>query len=43
MLPQALTSGVMNAGGLGLAAQMTRQLESSEITAQTKTTGGTGA
>ncbi|MGA9875585.1 MAG: hypothetical protein WBQ21_07240, partial [Solirubrobacteraceae bacterium] len=27
MLPHALTSGVMNAGGLGLAAQMTRQLE----------------
>jgi Rod binding domain-containing protein len=26
MLPQALTSGVMSAGGLGLAAQMTRQL-----------------
>jgi Rod binding domain-containing protein len=26
MLPQALTSGVMNAGGLGLAAQMTSQL-----------------
>jgi Rod binding domain-containing protein len=28
MLPQALTSGVMSAGGLGLAAQMTRQLAS---------------
>jgi Rod binding domain-containing protein len=27
MLPQALTSGVMEAGGLGLAAQMTRQLQ----------------
>lgn len=27
MLPQALTSGVMGAGGLGLAAQMTRELE----------------
>lgn len=26
MLPQALTSGVMGAGGLGLAAQMTREL-----------------
>jgi Rod binding domain-containing protein len=26
MLPQALTSGVMSAGGLGLAAQMTSQL-----------------
>jgi Rod binding domain-containing protein len=27
MLPQALTSGVMSAGGLGLAAQMTSQLQ----------------
>ncbi|HTU80455.1 MAG TPA: hypothetical protein VMF09_17030 [Solirubrobacteraceae bacterium] len=27
MLPQALSSGVMHAGGLGLAAQMTRELE----------------
>jgi hypothetical protein len=27
LLPQALSSGVMNAGGLGLAAQMTGQLE----------------
>ncbi|HUB75230.1 MAG TPA: hypothetical protein VL979_14495 [Solirubrobacteraceae bacterium] len=26
LLPQALTSGVMNAGGLGLAAQLTQQL-----------------
>jgi Rod binding domain-containing protein len=28
MLPQALSAGVMNAGGLGLAAQMTKSLES---------------
>lgn len=35
MLPQALTSSVMSAGGLGLAAQMTRQLQSA--------TGGTSA
>jgi Rod binding domain-containing protein len=27
LLPQALTGGVMRAGGLGLAAQMTRELE----------------
>jgi Rod binding domain-containing protein len=27
MLPQALTSSVMSAGGLGLAAQLTHQLE----------------
>jgi Rod binding domain-containing protein len=27
MLPQALSASVMNAGGLGMAAQMTRQLE----------------
>jgi Rod binding domain-containing protein len=27
MLPQALAGGVMHAGGLGLAAQLTRQLE----------------
>ena len=41
MLPQALTAGVMNAGGLGLAAQMTRQLEGVHSTAATGTTGGT--
>jgi hypothetical protein len=27
MLPQALSSGVMHAGGLGMAAQLTRQFE----------------
>jgi Rod binding domain-containing protein len=46
MLPQALTSGVMSAGGLGLAAQMTRQLAGAgahgagEVAA---TAGGTSA
>jgi Rod binding domain-containing protein len=41
MLPQALTSGVMSAGGLGLAAQMTRELQGADprVTA----TGGTNA
>ena len=33
----------MNAGGLGLAAQMTRELEGVQSAAQTKVTGGTGA
>jgi Rod binding domain-containing protein len=41
MLPQALASGVMNAGGLGMAAQMTRQLESVQSGAQTPATGAT--
>jgi hypothetical protein len=35
MLPQALASGVMNAGGLGLAAQMTRSLDDSQGVADT--------
>jgi Rod binding domain-containing protein len=46
MLPQALTSSVMNAGGLGLAAQMTRSLQGVSATAQTQThaaTGGAGS
>jgi hypothetical protein len=43
MLPQALTASVMNAGGLGLAAQMTRDLEGTDTAAQTKVTGGTSA
>jgi hypothetical protein len=42
MLPQALTSGVMNAGGLGMAAQMTRQLQGGQSPAP-HTTGGVGA
>jgi hypothetical protein len=47
MLPQALSSGVMHAGGLGLAAQMTRDLESAhpvagtgDPAAQTQVSGG---
>jgi Rod binding domain-containing protein len=49
MLPQALTSGVMSAGGLGLAAQMTRQLAGAAASATGAvagvdgTTGGTSA
>ena len=49
MLPQALTASVMNAGGLGLAAQMTRELQgtdsaapSTDTATQTRVTGGTG-
>jgi len=40
MLPQALTASVMNAGGLGLAAQMTRELQATKTS---PTSGGTGA
>jgi Rod binding domain-containing protein len=43
MLPQALTSGVMSAGGLGLAAQMTRQLEGSAAATQSVGSGGAPA
>jgi Rod binding domain-containing protein len=46
MLPQALTSGVMSAGGLGLAAQMTRQLAGAGTQGAggvAATTGGTSA
>jgi Rod binding domain-containing protein len=46
MLPQALTSGVMSAGGLGLAAQMTRQLQGAAAATPTDAsdvTGGTSA
>jgi Rod binding domain-containing protein len=46
MLPQALTSGVMSAGGLGLAAQMTRQLAGTAAQGAgvgAATTGGTSA
>jgi Rod binding domain-containing protein len=49
MLPQALSSGVMHAGGLGLAAQMTRDLEGThpavgtgDTAAQTQASGGVG-
>ncbi len=40
MLPQALTASVMDAGGLGMAAQMTRSLEGAPSAAQTHATGG---
>ncbi len=40
MLPQSLTASVMNAGGLGMAAQMTRQLEGVQGAAQTHASGG---
>jgi len=40
-LPQALTASVMSAGGLGLAAQMTRQLEGVHATTQAHGSGGT--
>jgi hypothetical protein len=43
MLPQALTAGVMDAGGLGMAAQMTRGLEGVQAGARTQAGGGTGA
>jgi len=43
MLPQALTASVMNAGGLGMAAQMTRELEGVHAAAQAHANGGTGA
>jgi Rod binding domain-containing protein len=47
MLPQALASGVMHAGGLGLAAQMAQQMQTHEGTAQagasvSPSSGGTG-
>ena len=42
MLPQALTSSLMGAGGLGMAAQMTRQLQGVQA-AHTQTSGGTSA
>jgi Rod binding domain-containing protein len=43
MLPQALATSVMDAGGLGLAAQMTQQLAGVQDTARTHTSGATGA
>ncbi len=42
MLPQALASGVVEGGGLGLAAQMTRQLAPGADTAAPKTAPATG-
>ncbi len=45
LLPQALTGGVMRAGGLGMAAQMTRELAGLASTASTRATeaAATGA
>jgi Rod binding domain-containing protein len=43
LLPQGLTSSVMSAGGLGLAAQMTRELESTHAGTSTQANGGTHA
>jgi len=50
LLPQALSSGVMHAGGLGLAAQMTRDLEgihsaagAGNTAAQTPASGNAGS
>lgn len=43
MLPQALTSGVMNDGGLGLAAQMTRRLQDAAGATPTAASGGTSS
>jgi len=43
MLPQALAAGVMDAGGVGMAAQMTRDLEGVHAAAQARRTGGAGA
>ena len=41
LLPQALSTSVMHAGGLGLAAQMTKQLEGVKSSAQEHLAGGT--
>jgi hypothetical protein len=45
LLPQALTSSIMSAGGLGMAAQMTRQLEGVDgsSAATPAAAGGAGA
>jgi len=43
LLPQALSSGVMSAGGLGLAAQLTRSMEGVHPAARTGASGGTAA
>jgi hypothetical protein len=42
MLPQALSAGVMSAGGLGMAAQLTRQLEGVQAS-KPQASGGTSA
>jgi Rod binding domain-containing protein len=43
LLPQALSSSVMSAGGLGLAAQMTRELEGVHGAPRMRSSGGTGS
>jgi len=43
MLPQALSAGVMHAGGLGLAAQLTRELQGVQGAAEARLSGGTAA
>ncbi len=40
MLPQALSAGVMHAGGLGLAAQLTHDLEAASGAPKTTTASG---
>jgi Rod binding domain-containing protein len=41
LLPQALSGGVMSAGGLGLAEQLTRELQSAQGAQQAQASGGT--
>jgi hypothetical protein len=41
LLPQALTGGVMHAGGLGLAAQLTQELAGTQGAQQARAAGGT--
>jgi hypothetical protein len=41
LLPQALTGGIMKAGGLGLAAQLTRELPGGQSVPRAHATGGT--
>ncbi len=43
MLPQALSSGVMNAGGLGLAAQLTKEMQGAQSGGHVVADGGTPA
>jgi Rod binding domain-containing protein len=46
MLPQALSSGVMSAGGLGIAAQVAQQLQTTDATKPatvSPSSGGTSA
>jgi hypothetical protein len=43
LLPQALTTSVMQAGGLGMAAQLAGELQGVHGTAHTHADGGTGA